>query len=85
MVGLEINGEVVNPNPEVFRKNKWPITAHTYILMYKNAQNPESTKQAIAFFTWVMKNGDKMAEELDYIPLTKEQKESNLKLFSTIK
>ena len=85
MVGLEINGEIINPNPEMFRKNKWPITAPTYILMYKNSPNTEATKQAITFFTWVMKSGDKMAEELDYIPLSKEQKESNLKLFSTIK
>ena len=36
MVGLDINGEVVKPNPETFRKNKWPITAPTYTLMYKN-------------------------------------------------
>jgi phosphate transport system substrate-binding protein len=85
MVGLEINSEVITPNPETFRKNKWPMTAHTYILMYKNSPRPEATKQAIAFFTWVMKNGDKMAEELDYIPLSKEQKESNIKLFSSIK
>lgn len=85
MVGLDINGEVVNPNPAAFRKNKWPITSPTYILMYKNSPKPEATRPAIAFFTWVMKNGDKMAEELDYIPLSKEQKESNLKLFNSIK
>jgi phosphate transport system substrate-binding protein len=85
MFGLVINGELINPNPASFKNNKWPITAPTYILMYKNSPRPEATKQAIAFFTWVMKNGDRMAEELDYIPLTKAQKESNLKLFSTIK
>ena len=47
----------------------WPITAATFILMHKVPVDLEASKGALAFFDWAYKNGDQMAEELDYIPM----------------
>ncbi len=47
----------------------WPITGATFILMYKNQDKPETAKQVLNFFDWSYKNGGKMAEELDYVPM----------------
>jgi phosphate transport system substrate-binding protein len=47
----------------------WPITAATFILMHKVPADLEASKGALKFFDWAYKNGDKMAEELDYIPM----------------
>ncbi|MCR5864900.1 MAG: phosphate ABC transporter substrate-binding protein PstS [Aquincola tertiaricarbonis] len=50
-------------------KTTWPITNPTYILMYKNQDKPASASAALKFFEWAYANGDKMADELDYVPL----------------
>lgn len=50
-------------------EKSWPITAATFILMHKSATDKASSQEAIKFFRWAFKNGDKMAEELDYIPM----------------
>jgi phosphate transport system substrate-binding protein len=50
-------------------KDSWPITGATFILMYKNQDKPETAKQVLNFFDWSFKNGGKMAEELDYVPM----------------
>jgi phosphate transport system substrate-binding protein len=47
----------------------WPITAATFILMHKDATDKAASQEAIKFFTWAFAKGDKMAEELDYIPM----------------
>ena len=47
----------------------WPITASTFILMHKEPANKASSAEALKFFTWAFAKGDKMAEELDYIPM----------------
>jgi phosphate transport system substrate-binding protein len=47
----------------------WPITIATFILMHKAPDEPEASKQALAFFDWAYANGDGMASELDYIPV----------------
>ncbi|MGY3486866.1 phosphate transport system substrate-binding protein [Bradyrhizobium sp. USDA 4011] len=47
----------------------WPITASTFILMHKEATDKAASQEAIKFFRWAFKNGAKMAEELDYIPM----------------
>ena len=50
-------------------KEAWPITGATFILIYKNAQKPDQTVEVMKFFDWAYKNGDKMALELDYVPM----------------
>jgi phosphate transport system substrate-binding protein len=47
----------------------WPITAATFILMYKEPKYPAQSAAALKFFDWAYKNGDKTAAELDYIPM----------------
>ncbi|HWK45002.1 MAG TPA: phosphate ABC transporter substrate-binding protein PstS [Stellaceae bacterium] len=50
-------------------KESWPITASTFVLMYKKQDKPDVGKSALEFFKWSFENGQKMAEELDYIPM----------------
>ena len=47
----------------------WPMTAATWILMYKQPQDAASSAEALKFFAWSFAKGGKMAEELDYIPM----------------
>ena len=47
----------------------WPMTAATWILLYKKPQDAAATAEALKFFAWAYDKGDKMAEELDYIPM----------------
>jgi len=47
----------------------WPMTAATWILMYKTPKDPVASREALKFFAWAYKNGAKMAGELDYIPM----------------
>ena len=47
----------------------WPIVASTFILMHKDATDKAATQEAIKFFKFAFAKGDKMAEELDYIPM----------------
>ncbi len=50
-------------------KNSWPITGATFILMHKAQAKPEQGTEVFKFFDWAYANGDKMAIELDYVPL----------------
>jgi len=47
----------------------WPMTAATWILMYKVPQDVANSSEALKFFDWAYKKGGKMAEELDYVPM----------------
>ena len=47
----------------------WPITGATFILMYKEPADKAASGEAIKFFKWAFEKGDKMAEDLDYIPM----------------
>jgi len=47
----------------------WPITAATFILMYKEPVDKAASAEAIKFFKWSFEKGGRMAEELDYIPM----------------
>ena len=49
----------------------WPITGASFILMHKDAKNPESSRAALKFFDWAFEHGDKMADQLDYVPMPK--------------
>jgi phosphate transport system substrate-binding protein len=50
-------------------KDSWPITGASFILIYKTQDKPASGQEVLKFFDWALKNGQKMAEELDYVPL----------------
>jgi phosphate transport system substrate-binding protein len=47
----------------------WPIAGATFILIHKQPQDAEAASEALKFFAWAYKSGDKMAEELDYVPM----------------
>ncbi len=50
-------------------KESWPITGATFILMHKVQDKPASAKAVLQFFEWAYESGDKMALDLDYIPM----------------
>jgi phosphate transport system substrate-binding protein len=47
----------------------WPITAATFILVYKKPDDAAATGEALKFFHWAYAKGDQMADELAYIPM----------------
>jgi phosphate transport system substrate-binding protein len=47
----------------------WPISGASFILMHAKQDKPEAGTAALKFFEWALKNGQKSAEELDYVPL----------------
>ena len=49
----------------------WPITATTWIIMYKKAKNAEQSAAAFDFFKWSLENGQQQAEKLSYVALPK--------------
>ena len=49
----------------------WPMTAATFILIPKQPTDAAAAAEALKFFAWAYAKGDKMAEELDYVPMPK--------------
>ena len=47
----------------------WPITATTFVLIYKNPPDQKATQDALKFFQWGLEKGDQLAMSLDYVPL----------------
>ena len=47
----------------------WPVTAASFILVNKTADNPAATKAVFDFFNWALTKGKTAANELDYVPL----------------
>ena len=52
-------------------KDSWPISGATFILMHKLQEKPANGSESLKFFSWAYKNGDKVADELDYVPMPK--------------
>jgi len=50
-------------------KGSWPMTGASFILMHKRQEKPENGKEVLRFFEWSFKNGARMADELDYVPI----------------
>jgi phosphate transport system substrate-binding protein len=47
----------------------WPMTAATWILMYKKPKDPKASAEALKFFAWCYEQGGKMADSLAYVPM----------------
>jgi phosphate transport system substrate-binding protein len=47
----------------------WPITGASFILVHAKQDKPDSGREVLKFFEWSFKNGQKMAAELDYVPM----------------
>ncbi len=50
-------------------KESWPITGATFILMHTKQDKPAQAAASLKFFEWAYKNGDKTADDLDYVPM----------------
>jgi phosphate transport system substrate-binding protein len=50
-------------------KESWPITGASFILMHQKQEKPDTAKAVLQFFDWSYANGQKMAEELAYVPI----------------
>ena len=50
-------------------KDSWPITGASFILIYKSQADAAKGTEVLKFFEWALKNGQKMASEMDYVPL----------------
>jgi phosphate transport system substrate-binding protein len=50
-------------------KEAWPISGATFILMHLRQDKPAQAAATLKFFDWAYKNGDKMADDLDYVAL----------------
>ena len=47
----------------------YPITATTFVLMYKQPKSPENTTVTMDFMRWSLESGQPQAEQLHYVPL----------------
>ncbi|MDO8447588.1 MAG: phosphate ABC transporter substrate-binding protein PstS [Rhodoferax sp.] len=50
-------------------KDAWPISGATFILMHKLQDKPANATETLKFFAWAYKNGEKIADDLDYVPM----------------
>ena len=50
-------------------EQSWPMTAATFILMYKKPVDVAASNDALKFFSFAFDKGADMAKELDYIPM----------------
>ncbi len=53
-------------------KASWPITGATFILMHRTQPDAAKAKEVLKFFDWAYRDGDRMALELDYVPMPDE-------------
>ena len=82
---LMIKDRIIAASKTTFQTNEWPITSPTYIIMHKKPDNVGASNEALKFFDWAYKNGDKMADELDYVPLSQTEKNKSLAIWKDIK
>jgi phosphate transport system substrate-binding protein len=47
----------------------WPISGATFIMMQKTQDKPANATASLKFFSWAYASGDKMADDLDYVPM----------------
>ncbi len=50
-------------------KASWPVTGASFILVHQKPEKPANAAEVLKFFDWAFKNGQKMAVELDYVPM----------------
>lgn len=50
-------------------RDAWPITGATFILVYAKPDDAVKAKGVTKFFDWTFANGDRAADDLDYVAL----------------
>jgi len=66
-------------------KDSWPLTGATFILLHKVQDKPADAASTLKFFEWAFKNGDKTADDLDYVPMPAGVKTQIVKAWGEIK
>ena len=66
-------------------KDSWPITGATFIMMHKAQDKPMQATNSLKFFDWAFANGDKMAADLEYVPLPDSVKALSRRAWAEIK
>ena len=49
--------------------DSWPITASTWVVLYKTPDDAATTGEALKFFDWAYNKGGEMASGLDYVAI----------------
>jgi phosphate transport system substrate-binding protein len=47
----------------------WPITGASFVIVYKQPDNPARLLEVLKFYSWAFKSGAKMADDLDYVAM----------------
>jgi phosphate transport system substrate-binding protein len=79
--------------PEDFRfsmtnapgKDAYPIAGATWLLVYEQQKDAAKGKKLVEFLKWAIKDGEKMAKELDYAPLPEQVQQRVSKRIDEIK
>ncbi|MDY6820514.1 MAG: phosphate ABC transporter substrate-binding protein PstS [Deferribacterota bacterium] len=72
-VSWDINKHFYNYIIDVEGENSWPIVGASFILLPR--EKKDMNKNVVKFYDWAFKNGDKLAMQLDYVPLPDNLKE----------
>ena len=66
-------------------KDAYPIAGATWLLVYEQQKDAVKGKKLVEFLKWAMKDGEKMARDLQYAPLPEKVQERVLKRVDEIK
>jgi phosphate transport system substrate-binding protein len=66
-------------------KDAYPICGATWLLVYEQQKDATKGKKVVEFLKWAIKDGEKMAKDLDYAPLPENVQERVLKRIGEIK
>lgn len=66
-------------------KATWPLSGATFIMMHKAQDKAAQAASTLKFFEWAFTQGDKMADDLDYVALPGAVKDLVRKQWSSIK
>jgi phosphate transport system substrate-binding protein len=58
--------QILTNQPGTF---SWPVSGATFILVYAKPADLAATKSALKFFDWAFTQGNKAADDLDYVAL----------------
>ena len=66
-------------------KDAYPIAGATWLLVYEQQKDPMKGNKLVEFLKWAMKDGEKMARDLQYAPLPENVQERVLRRVDEIK
>jgi phosphate transport system substrate-binding protein len=79
-VPADFRVSITNPSG----KDSWPISGFTWLLVHKDTKDQAKGTAIVNFLRWALKDGEKMAEPLDYAPLPDGVRERVLKTVDSL-